>query len=57
MFDKDTAFILPTILSHKWQLFETSARMFARLNLASVAFTSFHFVIGHLEKSFPENIM
>ena len=34
-------------------LFEISAR----LNLASVAFRSLHFVIGHLGKSFPESIM
>ena len=40
-------------LKHKWQLFEISAR----LNLASVPFSSLHFVIGHLEKRFPESIL
>ena len=40
-------------LQHKWQLFEISAR----LKLASVPFSSLHFLIGHLKKSFPESIM
>ena len=40
-------------LKHKWQLFEIGAR----LTLASVPFSSLHFVIGHLEKSFPESFL
>ena len=48
-------FILPTVLSSTQVtvLFEISAR----LKLALVPFSSLHFVIGHLEKSFPESIM
>ena len=40
-------------IQHKWQLFEIRAR----LKLASAAFSSYHFVIGHLEKRLPESIM
>ena len=39
--------------SHKWQLFEISAR----LKLVSVPFSRLVLDIGHLEKSFPEGIM
>ena len=47
--------LLPTILSltQVTVLFEINVR----LKLVSVPFSSLDFVIGHLEKSFPESIM
>ena len=47
-------FILPTILSLTQVTFNEIS---ARLKLASVPFSSLHFVIGHLEKSFTESTM
>ena len=47
-------FIVPTILSLTQVTFN---EIRARLKLASVPFSSLHFVTGHLEKSFPKSIM